>query len=54
METDKKNIDYINKTLTSLLDDRYSTAESTRTNYARGEDIFDPNNIMNPGKVIDV
>ena len=42
METDKKNIDYINKTLTSLLDDRYSTAESTRTNYARGEDIFDP------------
>jgi len=42
METDKKNIDYINKTFTSLLGDRYSTAESTRTNHARGEDIFDP------------
>lgn len=42
METDKNNIDYINKTFTYLLGDRYSTAESTRTNHARGEDIFDP------------
>jgi D-lactate dehydrogenase (cytochrome) len=42
METDKKNIEYINKAFTSLLGDRYSTAESTRTNHARGEDIFDP------------
>ena len=28
--------------LTSLLSDRFSVTESVRTNYARGEDIFDP------------
>ena len=31
-----------NNELTSLLDDRYSISESTRINYSRGEDIFDP------------
>ena len=31
-----------NSALTLLLKDRYSVSESTRANYARGEDIFDP------------
>jgi len=35
-------IDTFHNKLTSLLDKRYSVSESTRANYARGEDIFDP------------
>ena len=31
-----------NNKLISLLENRYSTSESIRNNYARGEDIFDP------------
>ncbi len=43
METDfKSNINLLNNTLSSILEDRYSVAESTRLNHARGEDIFDP------------
>ena len=43
METDfKSNINLVNNTLSSILEDRYSVAESTRLNHARGEDIFDP------------
>ena len=30
------------KKLSSLLDDRFSLSESVRSNYAKGEDIFDP------------
>ena len=36
------NADTFNNELASLLADRYSTSESIRANYARGEDIFDP------------
>ena len=34
--------DKFNFELNSLLADHYSVSESIRTNYARGEDIFDP------------
>ena len=36
------NEETINDELVSLLKGRYSISESTRTNHARGEDIFDP------------
>ena len=36
------NAEIFNNELTSFLVDRYSVSESTRINYARGEDIFDP------------
>ena len=36
------SLETFNIELTSLLKDRYSVSESTRINYARGEDIFDP------------
>ena len=32
----------IQQELKNLLNNRYSTSESTRTNYARGEDTYDP------------
>ncbi|MBT89507.1 MAG: 2-hydroxy-acid oxidase [Spirochaetales bacterium] len=35
------NKEFIEK-LSSLLDDRFSLSESVRSNYAKGEDIFDP------------
>ena len=35
-------IDIFKNEIQSLLGDRFSIAESTRSNYARGEDIFDP------------
>ena len=34
--------DILQNELGSLLGDRFSIAESTRSNYARGEDVFDP------------
>ena len=36
----KNNI--LQKDLINILGDRYSTSESTRLNYSRGEDIFEP------------
>ncbi|SVD60559.1 uncharacterized protein METZ01_LOCUS413413, partial [marine metagenome] len=36
------SLETFNIELTSLLEDRYSVSKSTRINYARGEDIFDP------------
>ena len=35
-------IDILQKELESFLGDRFSVAESIRSNYARGEDVFDP------------
>ena len=35
-------IDILHQKLGSFLGDRFTVAESTRANYARGEDIFDP------------
>ena len=33
--------DILQKELNSLLDDRFSLSESTRANYAKGEDAFE-------------
>ena len=34
--------DILQKELLNILGDRFSESESVRTNYSRGEDIFDP------------
>ena len=34
--------DILQNELGSFLGDRFTVAESTRSNYARGEDVFDP------------
>ena len=35
-------IDILHKKLSLFLDNRFTISESTRANYARGEDVFDP------------
>ena len=35
-------IDILHKKFSAFLGDRFTIAESTRANYARGEDVFDP------------
>ena len=37
METEK-----LQKKLTEILGDRFSTSDAVKSNYAKGEDIFDP------------
>ena len=36
------NNESLQKELTDLLKERFSLSESTRANYARGEDTYDP------------
>ena len=36
------NNELLQKELTNLFKDRFSISESTRSNYARGEDTYDP------------
>ena len=35
-------IDQVHSQLKKILNGRFSTSESTRANYARGEDTYDP------------
>ena len=35
-------IEKLQKKLIEILGDRFSTSDSVKSNYARGEDIFDP------------